>query len=458
MPRLVVVGGGVTGLVAARTITRCRPDAAVTLVEQNSTVGGKIKTSPWLGGHIEEGADSLLDRDGRMHALALELGLAAQVIEPAIFAGSVWDGRRFRPFPRNHLWGLPLSPWSALREGALGPLAAARAAMDLVLPGPLRGPDVSVGSLVRKRFGAPVLRGLVDPILAGTRAGDPERMSLAAALPQIDAAARSSRSVIAGLREAKASDHAAGFLSFRSGLNTLPQRLARELSAAGTVLLAPERVVGIGAGNGGLEVDLAGGECLRADGVVLAVPASSGAQLVREIAPRAAGAMASIRHATVAAVSLAFDAAALRELPGSGVLIPSRRAETISAATWTSKKWPHAVPARRSVVRAFIGRGDRDAATALDDDALASAAAHDLNRIAGTPPTPDAVHVARWENALPLYEVGHLERVSEIEGALEDLNVVVAGASYRGTGIPDCIAQAEAAARRVTARLREREE
>jgi oxygen-dependent protoporphyrinogen oxidase len=48
---------------------------------------------------------------------------------------------------------------------------------------------------------------------------------------------------------------------------------------------------------------------------------------------------------------------------------------------------------------------------------------------------------------MPQYEVGHLDRVAEIENEVRNFpGLALAGNSYRGAGIPDCIRSGEKAA------------
>ncbi len=167
---VVVVGGGITGLAAAWTLSDHGIETV--LLEASDRLGGKLHTIDVGGVQMEAGADSFVVR-GDVPDWCVELGIHNELVEPAVFGGLVWRARRTQPLPKGTFMGIPSSPAVALKAAPLGPLGRLRALGDLVVPGPLRGPDVSVGDFVRRRFGRQVLDRMVDPILAGTARVDP---------------------------------------------------------------------------------------------------------------------------------------------------------------------------------------------------------------------------------------------------------------------------------------------
>jgi oxygen-dependent protoporphyrinogen oxidase len=311
-----------------------------------------------------------------------------------------------------------------------------------VLPGPLSGPDVAVGPFIRKRFGSEVLERMVDPILAGTRAGDPDKLSLSACMPQIDQAARAKRSVMSGLPRASGPPP---FLAPKGGMSRLIDALAASLEDTDVRMNQPVRAVHPGAD--GYRLTLDDGE-IDARSLVLAVPAPAAADLVHDFAPDAAQGLRELTHASVAAVTLVYPSGALTLPSGtSGFLVPNEAGRLLSAGTWWSLKWPDSTPPDRTVVRAFVGRSSGDAAVEDDDEALIEKAAREIARLVGTRAGHVAGAVHRWPKGLPQYEVGHAERIEGIERALyPHPGVILAGADYRGTGIPDCVRQGRAAA------------
>jgi oxygen-dependent protoporphyrinogen oxidase len=311
-----------------------------------------------------------------------------------------------------------------------------------------------VGAFVRRRFGRATLAELVDPLLAGTRAGDADDMSLAAALPQIDSLARRHRSVIRGLRDARRrgalEPGPPPFLTVRGGLGRLVDHLVRDLRGRAELRSATP-VVRVNAGDAGFVIHLAGGGRRPASGVVLAVPAHRASGLLQDTSPAAAAALAAIAHASVAAATLVYPPGTFDPPAGtSGMLVAGSGGRTLSACSWFSTKWPHAAPGGETVIRGFVGRSGRHPALDLDDERLTARLATDLRDALGIAAPPRRASVTRWENGLPQYAVGHLERVGRIEAGLAHWpRLALAGASYRGSGLVDCIRQGRAAADRV---------
>lgn len=452
---VAIVGGGITGLVAAFTLQTENPDIDVVLLEASDRLGGKLRTERLHGIQIEAGADSFLARTTDAPDLCRELGLEDELVAPAVFGGAVWRDGKAKRIPPGTVMGVPTSARAIVRADPLSTAGKIRAMGDLILPGRLQGNDVSVAELIGRRFGKQVLDRLVDPLLAGTRAGAAHEMSLRAALPEIDRAARSHSSVMVGLRRGSGARTAApAFFAPRGGMTRLVEALRRRLTDVEIKTGARvDRI--LEARRGGYVVHRDGGESIEAMSVILTVPSHIAAEILRDTNGSAAVGLTRIAHASVASITLVYPAGTMRFPRGtSGFLVPSGEGRLLSAGTWWSLKWPHAVPDSLDVVRCFVGRAGRHPALDGDDNRLIEAASRELNELLGGDAVPSDGTVARWDEGLPQYEVGHLGRVSRIEGALErSEGIVLAGADYRGSGIPDCIAQARRAARRVVAGL-----
>ena len=441
---VAVVGGGVTGLVAARELHRAGAD--VVLFEAAPDAGGKIVTKTLENVAVEGGPDSFLVREPWPVDLCRSIGLGNDLVRPAVFGGLVWSRGRLHPMPRGLVLGIPTLPVKMARGGLLSPRGALRCAGDLFNSKPLTGPDVSIGALVRHRLGDEVLDRLVDPLLAGTRAGDADEMSLAAAAPELDTIARRHRSLVLGLRAWKPErPETPVFMAPVGGMTRLVQALKTELLDADVRMASPvERVERDG---DAFRVAATTGE-VRARAVVLTAPAHVTAAQVASLDSGAATALASIPYASVAVVALVYPSAAGSPPPdGSGMLVPRAEGRTVAACTWYSRKWPASSPAGGFVLRAVVGRSGRHPALDLDDEDLVARVHEDLAGMLGLKDPPRSHLVTRWEKALPQYTVGHLDRVTGAELALARRGpVFIAGAGYRGSGIPDCIRAANEAA------------
>lgn len=447
---VVVVGGGVTGLVAARELDRAGAD--VVLLEAAAEAGGKIATKTIENVAVEAGPDSFLVREPWALDLCRSIGLGNDLVRPDVFGGTVWSRGRLHSLPPGLVLGIPTLPVGIVRTGLLSRKGALRAAGDLFNSKPLTGKDVSIGALVRHRLGDEVLERLVDPLLAGTRAGDADELSLAAAAPELDTIARRHRSLVLGLRAW--SPERPGrpvFMAPVGGMSRVVAALKTELNHA-DVRLGSE-VTTVARDGRRLRVESATGD-VAADAVVLAAPAHATARQVEAIDAGAGRALGSIPYASVAVVALSYvSTAGSPPATGSGMLVPRVEASTVAACTWYSKKWPASSVPGGFLLRAVVGRSGRHPALDLDDDDLVRAVHEDLAAKLGLEEPPRSHLVTRWDEALPQYQVGHLDRVTGAELALAQRGpIFLAGAGYRGSGIPDCIRQAtEAAAAAVNA-------
>ncbi|MFN2586978.1 MAG: protoporphyrinogen oxidase [Actinomycetota bacterium] len=442
-PVVAVAGGGITGLVAARAILRAGLDVVV--LEAAAGAGGNIATRSLEGVAVEAGPDSFLVRDEGAVDLCRSIGLGNDLVSPAVFGGTVWSRGRLHPLPRGLVSGIPTLPVSVVRSGLLSRRGALRAAADLFASKPLTGRDLSIGALVRDRLGDEVLERLVDPLLAGTRAGDADEMSLAAAAPELDAVARRHRSLILGLRAWGPGRPGTAappvFVAPLGGMTRIVAALKTELHDAELRFDSP--VENVARDGTGFRLEARSGD-VRADAAVLAVPAFAAARAVAGLDPPAAQALRSIPYASLAVIALLYPpAAGAPPASGSGMLVPRAEERTVAACTWYSTKWPASAPPDGFLLRAVVGRSGRHPALDLDDEELVAAVHEDLADMLGLTAEPRAHLVTRWDDALPQYPVGHLDRVTGAELALAQHGpLFLAGAAYRGSGIPDCIRQA----------------
>ncbi|MHB1973364.1 MAG: protoporphyrinogen oxidase [Acidimicrobiales bacterium] len=476
---VLVVGGGVAGLVAARALS-ARFDVVV--VEREPAAGGKLATDELRGRPLDLGPDSFLTRNGAGERLCRELGLGDELVAPATSGASVLARGRVRPLPPGLVLGVPIDLLALLRSGVIGPSAAVRAAADLVMPASPSSGDPTIADVVGRRLGRSVLETLVDPLLGGINAGDSRRLSFAATAPTLAAAVAGRRSLVAALRSrprgagshpergfgapggGSGSDGGSGaatgsggprpaFLGLGGGIASLAEHLVDDCVRRGVVVRTstPADTLERG-GEPGVPWQLRfGEEILPADGVVLAVPASSAASLLAELDPVLASECGAIPYADVVTVALAWPDAAIPpgvlERAGSGILVPRPSGRLVTAITRTSAKWPRAANAGETVLRVSAGRDGDLRPSRLDDTALVAAVRAELSAILGVTAEPLATVVRRWPSSLPQYVSGHVARVRRIEERAGGLGTVAfAGAAYGGIGIPACIESGERAA------------
>jgi oxygen-dependent protoporphyrinogen oxidase len=460
MSRVVVVGGGITGLAAAYELGK-RADVEVTLVEATNRLGGKIETLPFAGLPVETGPDAFLARVPWAVDLCRELGLIDELVSPAEPSAYLWVRGALRRLPAAHVLGVPIDFDQLAASGLVSDEGVAIARRDLDhpvdAPGDLAGADVSVGELIRARLGDEVLEHIVGPLIGGINAGDADRLSLDASAPQIAAGARRNASLVRGLlairAEAPPDPDAPVFYTLPGGLGRLVDRLAAAVTAdvqLGTEVTALDRTPA-----GGYTVSTSAG-ALDADAVVLTGPAWLSARLTEGLAPDASTTLAAVDYSSVALISLAIRPEAVtRPLDASGYLVPRTEGLLITACTWNSSKWAHLAAPGQVLLRASAGRYGDERIADIDDDELVDAVRDDLATTMGLDATPTAVRVKRWSDSFPQYLPGHLDRVTQVEDALagDAPGVLVAGAAQRGVGIPACIRQGREAATAALAHL-----
>ncbi|MGW2645148.1 protoporphyrinogen oxidase [Streptomyces sp. NPDC001393] len=446
---VVVIGAGVAGLAAAhRLLGR---GTRVTVLEAADRVGGKLLPGEIAGVRVDLGAESMLARRPEAVALAREVGLAERLQPPATATASIWTRGALRPMPKGHVMGVPGT--AAALSGVLSEEGLARIGRDADLPRTEVGDDVAVGEYVAARLGREVVDRLVEPLLGGVYAGDAYRISMRSAVPQLFQAARTHTSLTEGVREIQAraaANQQTGpvFMGIEGGVGTLPLAVAGSVRARGGEILTGTPVSELRReADGGWRV-VAGERALRADAVIVAVPAPAAARLLRGESPEAAAELAAVEYASMALVTLAYRRSGLNLPEGSGFLVPPVDGRTIKASTFASAKWGWIAEEDPDVVvlRTSVGRHGETEILQRDDAALVEVSRHDLREATGLDAVPLETRVTRWTDGLPQYPVGHHARVARIREQVAKLpGLAVCGAQYDGVGIPACIASAYAA-------------
>ncbi len=329
---VVVVGGGITGLVAAREAMR--GGATITLVEPGP-LGGKVRSSAFDGGVLDEAADAFLARVPEGVDLCRDLGLEADLVSPAERRAHVWSRGELRRLPEGQVLGVPTDLDELAASGILSPAGVERVRDDTQHPLVVPDADVTIGAIMRDRLGDEASERLIDPLVGGINAGDTDQLSLAATVPQLDAALRSGRASLVeacqAQRAANTDRSAPVFFAPRAGMGALVAALVDDVESSGADVRR-DSVAALERDGTRWQVRSTGGEAIAADGVVLALPAPPAADLVRPHAARSAMLLAAIPYASVALIALAVPRDAIeRELDGSGFLVPRVEGRTITA-------------------------------------------------------------------------------------------------------------------------------
>jgi len=454
-PRVVIVGGGISGLATAHFLHgRLGAGVQLTLVEGGPKLGGKVATEEFSGHLVDTGPDALLVRVPAMAALLQDLGLGDEIVAPATLGAHVWSRGQLRRLPTGTLFGVPDRLLPLLRSRLISPAGLARAALDLVLPRRGRSAgDSSIADLVVPRLGAQVFDRLVEPLLGGVHAGRAAELSAHSTVPEIEALARDNRSLYLGLRRMRRrAPRATGapiLITLAGGLVRLVEALVARLAGDDLRLDAPVRL--ISRSGGGYRVELEDGQSIVAEAVVVATPAFVTARLLADLAPDAATLLTGIPYVDVATICLAYPRTAVgRPLDGTGFLVPPEEGKLLVGCTWSSAKWPHLADDTHLLVRAMVGRrGDRRWLD-LDDATLIRRVHEEVAESMGMTAGPVDYHIKAWPQAMPQYLVGHQARLAALKAATAHLpGLYLTGAAYRGVGIASCVAEAERTAQDV---------
>jgi oxygen-dependent protoporphyrinogen oxidase len=470
MKRIVIIGAGISGLAAAHRLTELSRITGqlldITLLEASNRLGGTIQTTNRDGFLLERGPDSFISEKPEAVALANRLGIESRLIQTNETHRRSFIVRkgRLRNVPEGFQLLAPSRLWPFVTTDIFSLSGKLRMAADLFLPraNANGSNDESLESFVSRRLGKEALDRMAQPMVGGIYTADPRTLSLRSTLPRFLEMEREHRSIIlAMLRQRKTSKGAASgvsgpryslFLSFDDGMQVLTDALERNVSNAGVRIQLKAKVTGLDrATTEHWTLTTSDNSQMQADGVCLAIPAYSAATLLEEIDNRVGQQLRAIEYTSTATINFAFRRDHIRHpLDGFGFVVPLIEKRSLIACTFSSVKFSGRAPEEHVLLRAFVGGALQPEIFQLDEAEMVERVKSDLNQLLGIQGQPLFVEAAKWSRSMPQYYVGHLERISAIEAQLSSLGtLVVAGNSYRGAGIPDCIRSGEAAAEKL---------
>jgi oxygen-dependent protoporphyrinogen oxidase len=454
---VAIVGGGIAGLTVAWQLQRQRPDLNIAVLEASDRPGGRIRTE--IIDHdagqfvIELGPDAMLSTKPSARELCIELGLQDELIPVASVERptAFWHDGQPVDLPEGLSLLASRNPEALRVSPLLSPAGCERALQEPSIPARQGDGDESLGSFVRRRFGQEYLEAIAEPLLAGIHNADPDELSLQATFPQFPRMERTYGSVTEGAQRAPVSTGGSPFFSLRRGIQQLPDTLADRL---GPIVRLHSQVAGVERiGQCQYRLTLASGEQIVAPVIVMATPVWASRVLLPPVAPESQPFLERLKAAASGAIVLAWpEEQVTRPLTGFGLVVPKRENQPFNAVTVMSKKFPGRAPRGWSLMRFFFGGHRSPQTMALDDEALLQAARDFAARVLGIQDKPAFVRIARWTEGSPIYQVGHLETVSELEASLPE-GLFVTGAPFRGPGIPDVVRSSTSLADQIAASI-----
>ncbi len=432
--KIVIVGGGITGLSAA--LAAREAGAEVMLLERESRFGGKLQTGDLEGNTIELGPDSLLTRTPEANGLLESLGL--NLVSPQASRAEIFVRGNRLPFPKDHILGAPRNARAALEASALNPWWRIRGAMGAILWNRWHDGD-DLGELATHRYGSGYANTLIDPLVGGINANRIFGLSAEVSAPAI-VSMKAPTQVTSG----------PAFVSPEGGLAQIVERLVENVQSLGVDLRLGVAAQSIVPGPRIITQD----EEISADTVILTVPAWRATYLLDESWHETATLLESISYASVALALVSSHTPIPANTRGlSGVLVPKGHGFFTSAVSLASEKWPHWARTVPTLLRLSTGNLFDKRYASLDDEDLTHLLMGEAREILGWDGVESHSYVKRWDRAFPHFAPYHRDLISRCRKNLNGDHLYLAGAYTAGSGIPTCILEGLRAASEATTGL-----
>ncbi len=463
--KIAIIGGGITGLAAAYELTQqasqTNTPIDIELFEQAPALGGKFitkKDGPYL---IEGGPDCFIVEKPWALQLIKELGLENELLNTSSKTSGtfVLDNNTLHRLPDGVMMMVPTKMLPFLASKLISWPGKIRMACDIFIPRRKESGDETLASFVRRRLGQEALDKMAEPLIGGIHAGNPENMSLLSTFPRFLEMEQDGGSLIVGMlkRQKKMAEMmkkrpATGpkktfFISLNDGLGRLVDELAEVIGSEkihcnrkiSQLKPTPE---------GGWLIEEENHDPTTVDALIVTTETYAAAGMLENELPRLADLLNEIPYVSSATVSMAFPREAIpHSLDAYGFIVPKIANRRIMAVTWSSIKWDHRAPQGMVLLRAFVGGAQRQELAACGDQEMLTMVKEELSAIMGITSPPEKSWIFRWPQGMPQYIMGHLERLEAIDTITKrQKGLYLAGAGYRGIGIPDCINQGRQAA------------
>ncbi|MBE9536327.1 MAG: protoporphyrinogen oxidase [Proteobacteria bacterium] len=433
--KIVVIGGGISGLSCAYRLMKAGAD--VVLLEKESCGGGVIRTGKKDGYLFECGPNSTMNSNDEIDSLCKELGIDGDRVFGNESSKKRYVIRNGRPIP------LPMGLKSLLTTDLWSLGGKLRLLKEPFVSRYRSDGEESVADFVARRIGRELLDYALDPFVSGVYAGDPEKLELKSTFPKMDALEREHGSLILGaiknaLKGGNKSERRKGIFSFKDGMSTLPDAITKAL---GDRFRGGSDVTAIEKHEDKYLVHLKGGETVEADKLVLSAPSHVGAKMISKLAPEAAKELKNIEYAPIAVVYAGFNSSDVAHpLDGFGCLIPKKEGCKLLGSLWSSTLFPGRAPEGKVSLSCFIGGArNRGIVNQSDDEVLAEVLA-DLKTLLGVDGSPVFTNIVRYDRSIPQYTLGHSARMANIERALQPFpGLHLLGNYLKGISVADCV-------------------
>lgn len=447
LKRIVVIGGGITGLSTMHYLQKLKKekslDIELVLVEANEYLGGKIHTVLENDFIMEVGADSIVARNESIIQLIEELQLEDEKVYNSTGISYIYTNNELHAIPADSVFGIPASIESLNSSTLVSELGKKEALKDLEIPNETFTKESSVGSFLEYFLGKELVEKQVVPVLSGVYSGDLNKLSIASTLPYLIDYKNKYGSIMKGLEENKAQFQASAnkkFISFQNGLSTLIDRLEEVLSQSTIIKgVATKKVE---KKDDYYSILLTNGETIEADSVVLATPHNVAQVILQD--EELDTDFNKLKNSSLISVYLGFDIPD-EQLPaeGTGFIVSENSDVRCNACTWTSRKWTHTSKNNQLLVRMFYKSSNPafESMKNMSEDELVEVALQDIEMSLKLTGKPEVIEVTKWNEQMPNYHLAHGDAIQSLTAKMaNDMpNVLLSGCSYYGVGIAACI-------------------
>lgn len=461
MRTVVVIGGGITGLSTAyylqQSIENNNLDIKLILIEASDRLGGKIRTLHHEDFIMESGADSIVTRKTNVAPLIKELGIQDEVVYNATGISYIYTEGKLKQIPKDAVFGIPLSVESLATTELVSAEGKVEALKDLYTPNLTFTKNDSVGDFLEAFLGKEFVEKQISPVLSGVYSGNLSELTIASTLPYLIDYKNEYGSIIQGLSANRAKFQGNGdkkFMSFKGGVSTLIDAMEEHLTD--TEIIKGVRAEQIEKCENQYRITLANGRVVDADIVVLGTMHSTAQALLQD--EELNEDFNQLFNSSLISVYLGFDIPD-SELPADGTGFITANSDDVlcNACTWTSRKWEHTSGQQRLLVRLFYKSSGThyESLIKLSEEELLKVALKDIKSSLGITGQPVTYDVTKWHDVMPNYHIRHHQIVQSLEKKMANSypNVILAGCSYYGVGIPDCIANGEKTAGQILEQL-----
>ncbi|MBS4175130.1 protoporphyrinogen oxidase [Bacillus sp. FJAT-49736] len=458
MKKVVVIGGGITGLSTMYYLQQLKRslqlDMKLTLIEANPYLGGKIcsvKSGEFI---METGADSIVARKEGVAELLDQLNLHNEIVHNSTGKSYIYHHNELKPIPDDTIFGIPMSKEALFSSELISEEGKNEALKDFTTENTTFTKDSSVGVFLETFLGKEIVENQIAPVLSGVYSSKLNDLTLGTTMPYLLDYKNEYGSIIRGLSEHKKQFQSGGnkkFVSFENGLSTLIDHMEAELTDV--EILKGIMATAIVKKQNQYAIEFTNHESRDADYVVLSVPNTVAKSLLKD--EKLTPIFDELVNSSLISIYLGFDIPDER-LPadGTGFIAPDNSDLICNACTWTSRKWEHTSKSHNLLLRLFYKNTDADQFNKLNsmsEEELVQVALKDVEKSLGITGHPNSVEVTKWQDKMPKYHLNHGKIIEALNNELEVEypNIILAGCSYYGVGIADCIVNGKNTARKI---------